>query len=267
MIRYNKSAAVPSSLLRGIASNAANCAALDADPQPYRTGAKTFDIKKGIYGTDVVKRRLKYDQNDKCGFCEAIFDANVAGDVEHYRPKTAITTSTGRIYPGYYWRGYIWDNLSYACPDCNGYRKRDLFPLVLEDARALDHHHDINDEEPLLLDPYGARDPREHIRFRGEAPVSATPEGNTTIKILALDRTSLARDRLHHLRQLSRMRKSIILLEHDTRPEAIAFVAELRAQLVAAVQAGAKFSAASADHLAALDAGEDFLPAEVPAPV
>lgn len=260
MIRFTKSPTVPSSLRRGLAANAANCAAFEADPEAYRTGAKTFDIKKGIYGTEVVKRQLKRDQYDKCGFCEAIFDANVAGDVEHYRPKTAIMIDTGRIYPGYYWRGYFWENLSYACPDCNSYRKRDLFPLVLEDARALDHNGDVDHEEPLLLDPYGARDPRQHIRFRGEAPISDTPEGNTTIEILALDRTTLARDRLHHLRQLSQMRKSVALLEHDPREEAIAFVAELRAQLAAAVEARSKFSAASADHLAALDAGQDYLP-------
>ena len=58
-------------------------------------------------------------------------------------PKAAVLTDSGRIYPGYYWLGYSWPNLSYACPDCNSYRKRDRFPLVLEEARARDHHDDI----------------------------------------------------------------------------------------------------------------------------
>jgi hypothetical protein len=220
--------------------------------------------RRSIYGTDVVKRRLKGDQHDKCAFCEAIFDANVAGDVEHYRPKTAITTQAGRIYPGYYWRGYAWENLSYACPDCNGYRKRDRFPVADEKARARSHHDDITREAPLLLDPYGTVDPRDHIRFRGEAPIGRTPEGRATIEILSLDPTTLARDRLKHLRLLRRTRRSIELLVDDPRPEAISFVAELRAQLTAAVEPGAEFSAAAADYLAALDSGEDYLPDEIP---
>ena len=99
MIRYDKSVAVPSSLRRGIAANTANCAAYDAVPAPYRRGDASFIITGGIYGTKVVKRHLKADQHDKCGFCEAIFDANVAGDVEHYRPKGAVMTATGRL-PG-----------------------------------------------------------------------------------------------------------------------------------------------------------------------
>lgn len=265
MIRYAKSAAVPTSLRRGIAANAANFAAYDAEPAAFRSGDAKFDITGGIYGTKVVKRHLKADQHDKCAFCEAIFDANVAGDVEHYRPKGAVMTANGRIHPGYYWLGYNWPNLSYACPDCNGYRKRDHFPLANEGARARDHHDHTSAEEPLLLDPYGARDPRLHILFRGEAPTGRTREGKTTIELLALDRTSLARDRFDHLRNLSRLHESVQLLEDDLRPAAIEYVARTRAQLAAAVGPAAKFSAASFDHLAALDAGHHYLPEEIPA--
>lgn len=100
MIRHTKSAAVPSSLGRGVQANEDNCTAYDTAAADYRSGARSFDIRKGIYGTDVVKRQLKADQHDKCAFCEAIFDANVAGDVEHYRPKGAVDTDAGRIYPG-----------------------------------------------------------------------------------------------------------------------------------------------------------------------
>ena len=264
MIRHAKSPVAPSSLRRGPAADALNRAAYDADPAPYRSGANTFDIRKGIYGTDVVKRVLKADQHGKCAFCEAIFDANVAGDVEHYRPKTAVTTDAGRIHPGYYWLGYDWANLSYACPDCNGYRKRDRFPLRVEADRARDHHGDVARERPLLLDPYGAADPREHISFRGEAPIGTTEEGETTIEVLGLKRVSLARDRLSHLRTLTDLRDTILVTETDPRPEAVALVARFRAKLAAAVAPGARFSAASADHLAALEAGEDYLPPEAP---
>ena len=259
MIRLTKSAAVPSSLRRGVPATATNCANYDADPAAFRNGTKTFDITSSIYGTKVVKRRLKTDQHDKCAFCEAIFDANVAGDVEHYRPKGAVNTDTGKLLPGYYWLGYQWTNLSYACPDCNEYRKRDYFPLADEGRRARDHHGDVADEEPLLLDPYGPKDPREHIFFRGEAPINLTPEGYTTIKLLALDRTTLARDRYIHLKHLGFLRESIGLLKDDSRPQAADYIARARAQIAAAVEPKARFSAAAADHLAALEAGFNYV--------
>ncbi len=264
MIQLTKSAAAPSSLRRGVAATVADCDRFDADPEAYRRGDAEFEITAGIYGTRVVKRALKADQHDKCAFCEAIFDANVAGDVEHYRPKGAVRTATSVLRPGYYWLGYAWSNLSYACPDCNEYRKRDRFPLMVEADRARNHHGNVAAEQPLLLDPYGVKDPREHITFRGEAPIPGTAEGEATIEILALDRTTLARDRYRHLCHLALHRTSILLLQDDPRPKAIDYVARARAVLDAALRPEAKFSAAAADYLAALAAGEDYLPAAEP---
>lgn len=262
MIRHTKSAKVPSSLQRGVPANTANCAAYDGNPEAYRSGRAKFDITSRIYGTNVVKRSLKADQHDKCAFCEAIFDANVAGDVEHYRPKGAVQTAAGKLYPGYYWLGYSWPNLSYACPDCNEYRKRDRFPLVAEAARARDHHADVANEEPLLLDPYGVRDPRDHIRFRGEAPIGNTPTGEATIELLALDRITLSRDRLEHLATLSLVHASLTALSalDDPSAEVLELIARLQAKLADSVEPNAKFSAAATDHLAALAAGESLLP-------
>lgn len=260
MISYAKSAAVPSSLNRGVGATAIDCASYDGDPASYRSGKAKFEIKSSIYGTKIVKRALKADQHDKCAFCEAIFDGNAAGDVEHYRPKGAVDTGAGKLAPGYYWVGYAWANLSYACPDCNEYRKRDQFPLADEAARARSHHDNLALEEPLLLDPYGPRNPRDHIIFRGETPIAQSPEGDATIRVLSLDRVALMRDRLNHLRGIRRTRDSIKLLEDDPRPEAIAHVAELRAVLAAAVLPTATFSAATVDYLVALAGGEDFLP-------
>ena len=190
---------VPSSLRRGIAANTANCAAFDADPEPYRTGAKTFDIKKGIYAR---RRQAAAEKRParQMRFLRSNLRRERRGDVEHYRPKTAITITRGGSI-GYYWRGYIWENLSYACPDCNGYRKRDLFPLVLEAARALDHHDDIDYEERCYSIPMARVIPVTHP-LPSEAD-QRHARGNTTIKILALDRQPRARS-LHHLRQLTR---------------------------------------------------------------
>lgn len=97
--------------------------------------------------------------------------------------------------------------------------------------------------------------------FRGEAATGLTAAGDATIDILALGRTTLARERLQHLRTLTLVHESVSLFDGDPRPEAIAFLQRARAELAAAILPGARFSAATADHLAALDAGENFLPA------
>jgi uncharacterized protein (TIGR02646 family) len=259
VIRVNKSPAPRRLRERGLCATAENCRRYDADRTAYETGAKRFSFNERIYGAATVKAQLKADQRDKCCFCEAIFDANVAGDVEHYRPKGAVATNAGPLLPGYYWLAYDWTNLHYACPDCNQYRKRDRFPLTDEAHRARNHHVDLTAEEPLLLDP-SADNPRDHINFKGEAPVGLTPRGDATIDLLLLDRAGLERDRLRHLQILSRLRESIELLAQDPRPEAIDYVARTRAELEAAQSPDALFSAAASDHLVALDAGLSYLP-------
>jgi hypothetical protein len=247
MIQVAKSATVPRGLRRGVQLTVRDCAAFDADPAAYRAGTKKFNFNSGVYGAATVKAALKADQHDKCCFCEAIFDANVAGDVEHYRPKGEVLTAVGILNPGYYWLVYSWTNLYYACPDCNQYRKRSLFPLVDEAQRAADHHGVIGNETPLLLDPGGPVDPRVHIEFVGEVPRWRSPEGEQTIKILALDRDALLRDRRRYLAHLTRFHQTIALLGQDSRPDAIALVDDLRRRLADAVQPSAKFSAAAAE--------------------
>ena len=262
MILFVKSRKAPSSLARGVAKTRENCHAYTADPAAYQAGIKIFDITKKIYGTEVVKRQLKLDQNDKCAFCEAIFDANSAGDVEHYRPKGAVETEQGKLHPGYYWLGYNWSNLSYACTDCNGYRKRDRFPLLDEALRARSHDNLVADEEPLILDPYGAKDPRNHITFRGEIPVGLTVEGRKTIEILSLNRTKLVLARLRHLRELTLHYDSLQMLQNraNSTPDEIAHIARLEARLASAMAPDAVFSGASIDHLGALAKGERLVP-------
>ena len=47
----------------------------------------------------------------------------------------------------------------------------------------------------MLVDP-GAEDPRDHICFRGDAPVAVTPRGEVTICVLGLERPDLTEARL-----------------------------------------------------------------------
>ena len=249
MILVNKPVA-PRSLDAGVAATATHCTDFDADPQGYQDGLKSFSFKSSIYGTARVKNTLKDAQNSKCCFCEARFDANYRGDVEHYRPKGAIGSGKTKIKPGYYWLAYTWNNLYYACADCNQYQKRAAFPLVDETNRALDHHDAIGNEDPLILDPGGPRDPRDHIRFIRDVPTWTTAAGRETIRRLKLDREALCRDRRKHFRLLQAMLDIIRLNQFDERPEAIRCVRDARTSLVNYMKSESVYSAATQDFLA-----------------
>ena len=249
MILMSKPVA-PRSLSAGGPETARLCAAFDADPQEYRDGHKKFSFKHSIYGAHRIKSALKSAQSSKCCFCEALFDANYIGDVEHYRPKGAIGSGKTKIMPGYYWLAYNWDNLYYACADCNQYRKRTSFPLVDDTKRARDHHGTISNEDPLILDPGGPRDPRDHIRFNEDVPTWTSAAGRETIRHLGLDREALCRDRRKHLLLIQTMLKCILLIQSDERPEAIECVRDAREHLSKYLNEKSEYSSATRDFLA-----------------
>lgn len=250
MILVTKPPTAPDALTPGIAASAAHCAAYDVAPQSYDAGVEKFAFNRAIYGHATVKEALKIAQHHKCCYCEAVFDANYRGDVEHYRPKGAIGAGRVKILPGYYWLGYAWANLFYACADCNQYRKRAAFPLADEARRSRNHHADVALEEPLILDPSGPRDPRRHIQFNDDVPCWSSPAGRETISRIKLDRESLSLSRRRHFRLLDALLTIIRLNGASTGVDGIAAVADARARLKHAVSPEAEFSAASSDYLA-----------------
>ena len=250
MILVARPITVPKALARGAAVTARDCALRDAAPDEYRTGARKFKFVKGIYGPRAVKLALAKAQHGKCCFCEGEFDAHVAGDVEHFRPKGSVQTLAGRRYPGYYWLAYTFTNLYFACPDCNQYRKNDRFPLTDESLRATSHHNSVTIEQSLILDPGGPSNPRDHIRFAGDFPVGLTEEGRETIKTLRLDREPLNKRRRTLINRLRGEREIIELWSNDNRLSAVARVTAAQQSLRDAVKPCAEFSSAAQDFLA-----------------
>ena len=249
MIMVVKPADPPGDLGAGAAETTANCASYDATPAAYCDGSSKFKFEKKIYGTADVKAALKRAQFDKCCYCEAVFDANYAGDVEHYRPKGAIGAGKLRVRPGYYWLAYEWDNLFYACADCNQYRKLAAFPLADETKRARNHHDLVAHEDPLILDPGGPRDPRNHIRFNRDVPTWKTTAGCATVSLLKLDREALCASRRKHFRLLEALILIIQMGRGRPEPDKIQAVACARTALRACMAHDAEFSAATQDLL------------------
>ena len=208
MIRILKPAAPAILLNQGAAATQQLCNDYEADPNEYRNGAKTFDSDRfisSIYADREVKDALRAAQHQKCAFCESYVPHISYGDVEHFRPKAGYrqreTDALKR--PGYYWLAYEWANLFYACQLCNQRFKRNLFPLKDQRRRARSHKHELEKEEPLLVDPSGL-DPAKFIEFRADRAhaIGGCPEGETTIAVLGLNRSELMEVRGKRLQTL-----------------------------------------------------------------
>ena len=244
----------PQKLTDGIQKTNENCKAYDANPGDYQTGAKRFSFLTKIYGHKSVRETLMGAQHRKCCFCEGSFLANAAADVEHYRPKGAVRQNQAStpVKPGYYWLAYTWENLYWCCQTCNRSKKREFFPLQDPTKRAVSHHHDLAQEEPLLLDPGGEEDPREHITFRLERAVDLTLFGETTIQVMDLNRGDLIEDRLNRLGTIRTLRDIVGIWLSNGTPELEELAVSATQELERAIAPGSAFSAMAADYLSAL---------------
>ncbi len=127
-------------------------------------GARPEDRSKEINDHDQVwkdlKDKLKNASKNKCWYCESL-DIRSDNAVDHFRPKNAVAESPG--HNGYWWLAFKWENYRFCCTFCNSKRidqatgqdggKADHFPLHDEAKRAHRPADNINDEEPMLLDP------------------------------------------------------------------------------------------------------------------
>ena len=154
------------------------------------------------YGDEGVKEDLFQAQHRKCAYCEKSEEQSKYREAEHYRPKAR-----------YWWLAWTWENLLFACIDCNRDHKKDQFPLVDETKRLVAEHAPPGEEQPLLIDPYDPSvDPAGEIEFRREyvqrkerwKPYGVTDRGRETIRICGLDRPGLLTLYETHVRELVR---------------------------------------------------------------
>ena len=163
-----------------------------------------------LKGYGVARRVLYRSQHRKCAYCEWEPLAIDWSPVEHYRPK------------GYYWwLTWHWDNLLFACQWCNSKHKLDQFPLRDAATRLVAEEVPPGHEDPLIIDPAGGGDPRQHIEFVLIAqrwqpiPRNGSEYGDMTIRVLGLDQPPLLdeyqRFYTRHLRNpISNVRKEML---------------------------------------------------------
>ena len=241
----------PRRLSKGLQKTQEHCSDFDRCPIEYEDGNKTLEFDQSIYGHASVKKALIDSQHKKCCFCEAKFLANTHGDVEHYRPKGAIKQDkeSDLAKPGYYWLAYTWNNLYWCCPTCNRTYKKNFFPLRDPTKRARSPQDCLEAEEPLILDPGGSEDPRDHIEFRQELAIGKTCEGRTTVEVIGLNRADLWEERHACLAEIKIMREILTIWERGGTPELKECAKAAELKLRSAVGPEAKFSAMVTDYL------------------
>jgi hypothetical protein len=99
------------------------------------------------------------------------------------------------------------------------------------------------------LDPGGARNPRDHIKFKLDVPIWLSEAGRTTVDRVKLDREALCTSRRKHFKVLDALLQIIRLLQDDDQPERIRAVRDARSSLLDCLKPGAEFSAAAQDYL------------------
>lgn len=248
MIRIRKPTKPPEILrTKGKAKRAAHCREFTCHRSEFQNGTRQFDFDDAIYNAKEVKDALVKAQHGKCCFCESRIGYD--GDVEHFRPKSAVSQGRGQSMqrPGYYWLAYDWKNLFLCCSACNTRHKRNYFPLAQPQNRCQSHRGKLSTEETLFINPT-EYDPEEFISFRQEIayPINNNSSGKTTIEALNLNREHFnerRRDRLNLLRQLH----NIVKLENEkpATPQWLQVVAEAKQTLSEAVTDKAEFASLS----------------------
>src|SRR4029077_15130529 len=143
---------------------------------------------RAIWGP--LKEHLQDLYGDKCAYCDGSYRAFGYGDVEHFRPKGAVTEDPS--HPGYWWLAFDPSNYLPSCQLCNQEAKKNRFPVA--GARAFGPKDSLAAEEALLLHPDSDQS-RIHLKFNPSSSVTnpghavpITDKGRTSIEAFRLNR-------------------------------------------------------------------------------
>lgn len=144
---------------------------------------KERERAQGRYRHEDLKDALVTAFHGKCAYCESFIRHVDYGHIEHFRPKSKYPVKT-----------FDWSNFVLACGVCNGgEHKGDAFPLKAQGGP--------------LINPC-AEEPASHFSFEYD-PVArlasvhgTTRRGETTEKLLGLNRPDLRAYRSQHLKRL-----------------------------------------------------------------
>jgi uncharacterized protein (TIGR02646 family) len=164
--------------------------------------AKAINAKSKIWSD--AGKILRNVMNEKCWYCESL-ELRSDMPVDHFRPKNKVHGC--EKHEGYWWLAFEWTNYRFACGYCNSRHsnpdssggKADHFPLIDPSKRAWTRDDRLDDEDPELLDPCDALDPRR-LTFKedGRASHASTDDerrARSSIEIYHLNEVRLKNER------------------------------------------------------------------------
>ena len=197
--------------------------ATTVDPERKRIATEVKAKTKPVIENPLwskFKAELSAAQNGRCGYCELPVTAGAPGDVEHYAPKNDIKGFTGApgeegkevpysykvkgrkpvllAEQGYWWLAYDWSNYVLACWVCNSQWKGNLFATTPSRGKRRLPPTRRTREVPLILHPFGAEDPADHLHFNVDGsvePFNGSDLGRETIRTVGLHRATLVFER------------------------------------------------------------------------
>ena len=147
-----------------------------------------------FYKQNDIKEKLNNIYHQKCAFCEQRVEQM---HIEHYRPKK----EKGEDSYAYYWLAFSWDNLLFACPNCNS-NKGCKFKIKgiradfrksrteLKNINTLSAEY-YNIEIPLMVNPE-VINPEGYIMFTQDGKIHSDDEKfDYTINACRIDRKDL----------------------------------------------------------------------------
>lgn len=162
---------------------------INASPNPKEAAAKKYTAARKAKWFEPVLKTLgeMSGPGDPCMLC----DANESTDVEHYRPKA--------VFPCL---ALVWENLLWACTNCNRHKGNQFPPDTKPGARLINPTEE-NAWDFFLIDRFGNLIPkwRPETNAQDERAV-------TTRNLLFLNRETLQarrQGRLNDLRNLTSM--------------------------------------------------------------
>lgn len=156
-----------------------------------------------------LKKFLHVAFHGKCGYCEIKIESQELGTVDRYRPNNGVRDNKEFYQDLYWWLTFEWDNLIYACKECNQY-KGNYFPV--RGVRASNEKDDYKNEHRMLLNPYlDETDKHFNYLHSNDGYIDAlTDEGLQTIELLRLNRTNLLEGRRNARKEIIEAVESLI---------------------------------------------------------
>lgn len=156
------------------------------------------DNYNSSYKADDIKDKLNEIYHSKCAYCEQKVEQI---HVEHYRPKRKKGTDSY----AYYWLAFSWDNLLFACPNCNSNKgnkfkiegSRVEFVNNKTNIKNINNHSSKYDmlERPFMINPE-VTDPLGYIEFSRSGKISSNHKRfKYTIEECSIDRDYLNDER------------------------------------------------------------------------